>query len=222
MNHFYMSIMFIGIVLIAVSLFWILLDRKQAFDYSKGIKESKAELLKIMDDAEAMMEELNKFSGYIVEQMDAKNEEMNLSLKKIDERLMRLDLKVEERSAVKERKEVKDNKEIKERKAAKTNNRTRKVSNGDKQGLNEVSGSQLENNRNENVKEFPKHDNLSSAQVHNGVQQTKVKEKVIPLKGRYKEVLNLLENGLNETEIAKKLNIGKGEIQLILGMSKAE
>jgi hypothetical protein len=41
---FYMSIMFIGIVLIAVSLFWILLDRKQAFDYSKGIKESKAEL----------------------------------------------------------------------------------------------------------------------------------------------------------------------------------
>jgi ATP/maltotriose-dependent transcriptional regulator MalT len=211
-----MSIMFIGIVLIAASLFWILLDRKQAFDYSKGIKESKAELLKIMDDAEAMMEELNKFSGYIVEQMDAKNQEMNLSLKKLDERLMQLDLKVEERPAVKE------SKEVKERKAAKTNNRTRKVSNGDKQGLTEVSGSQLENNGKENIKEFPKHDNSSAVQVHNGVQQTKTKEKVVPLKGRYKEVLRLLEDGVNETEIAKKLNIGKGEIQLILGMSKAE
>ena len=43
---------------------------------------------------------------------------------------------------------------------------------------------------------------------------------VMPLNIRHKEVLELAENGMNDTEIAKKLNMGKGEVQLILGMTK--
>jgi len=45
-------------------------------------------------------------------------------------------------------------------------------------------------------------------------------EKVIPINSKHKEVLALAQKGLNETEIAKKLSMGKGEIQLILGVNK--
>lgn len=209
MSHFYVSIMFIGIVLVAVSFIWILLDRKQAYDYSKGINDSKAELLKIIEDAEEMMEELNKFSEYIVEQVDTKNEEMNSGLKKIDERLKQLDMELKESMAVKESV------------AAKGHTRTGKVSGGDRNGFIGISGSQFESYSKGNTKESPINESPVTEHVHSEMQQTKAKEKVIPLKGRYKEVLKLSEDGLNETEIAKKLNIGKGEIQLILGMNKS-
>jgi len=34
------------------------------------------------------------------------------------------------------------------------------------------------------------------------------------------QILQMAENGFDETEIARKLNVGRGEIQLVLGMSK--
>lgn len=49
-----------------------------------------------------------------------------------------------------------------------------------------------------------------------------LKEKVIPLNGKHSQVLGMARMGLNDTEIAKNLNIGKGEIELILGLNKAD
>jgi hypothetical protein len=193
--------MFLGIVLMAVAFFWILLDRKQTYDYSSGIDEKKTELLNIIEDAEEMMEELNKLSEYIIEQMDIKNEEMNRGIKKIDERLKQLDVELKESMSVK-------------------TYRPGKVSNGDSFNCKGISGSTFESFEREYKNESPKNDSSGTAHLHSGIQQIKSKEKVIPMKGRYKEVLKLSEDGLNETEIAKKLNIGKGEIQLILGMNK--
>ena len=45
-------------------------------------------------------------------------------------------------------------------------------------------------------------------------------EKVIPINSKYNEVLRLAECGLNEVDIAKRLNMGKGEIQLIMGLNR--
>lgn len=48
----------------------------------------------------------------------------------------------------------------------------------------------------------------------------KTKEKPILSNKKHMEVINLAHKGLNETEIARKLNMGKGEIQLILGVNR--
>ena len=54
------------------------------------------------------------------------------------------------------------------------------------------------------------------------VQQTGVKraDKVIPLKNKYSEVIRLSGEGLQSTAIAQKLNMGKGEVELILGLRR--
>jgi len=82
MNQFYVSIIFLGILLIVISLVWIVYDKKQSYDYSKQLDSKRDELVKVITDSEVMLEELNKFSDYIVSQMDLKNEEACESLKK--------------------------------------------------------------------------------------------------------------------------------------------
>ncbi len=201
MSQFYVSIIFIGMLLIVISFVWILFDKKQSYDYSKRIDEKKTELLNIIEDAEQMLEELNKFSDFIVGQMDSKSEEINNGLKKADERLKQLD------SA------LKDNIAPKAYKAAKVPGRV----NLDFIG---ISGTQFEGYGRKEDGEKPKAESQAADYTNDNAQQDKAKEKIIPLNAKRSEVIKLSENGLNETEIAKKLSIGKGEIELILGMNK--
>jgi hypothetical protein len=50
--------------------------------------------------------------------------------------------------------------------------------------------------------------------------QSNYSNNVIPINSKYAEVLMLSEEGLSEIEIAKKLGMGKGEVELVLGMNK--
>ncbi|HHW47808.1 MAG TPA: hypothetical protein GXX14_04210 [Clostridiaceae bacterium] len=59
-----------------------------------------------------------------------------------------------------------------------------------------------------------------SAEQTDNVLDDNNNEKGIPVKAKYREVLQLAEKGLTDTEIAKRLNIGKGEIQLILELNR--
>lgn len=45
------------------------------------------------------------------------------------------------------------------------------------------------------------------------------KSKVVSLEAKRREIINMTKNGLDSTEIAKLLNIGKGEIELITRMA---
>lgn len=83
--NFYVSLVFFGILLILFSLAWIILDKKKAFGFMRSLDEKKQELVEIINDAEQMIEELNKFSDYIVTQMDLKNEELMKKLRIAEE-----------------------------------------------------------------------------------------------------------------------------------------
>ena len=50
------------------------------------------------------------------------------------------------------------------------------------------------------------------------ISRLKPSENTINSNMKSRQIIALSEKGLNEAEIAKKLNIGRGEIQLILGM----
>ncbi|NLK86364.1 MAG: hypothetical protein GX279_02600, partial [Clostridiaceae bacterium] len=48
----------------------------------------------------------------------------------------------------------------------------------------------------------------------------KRREKVIPFSNRYSEVLRLSNEGMGDLQIAKSLNMGKGEVELIIGLKR--
>lgn len=189
MMGFYVSIMFIGIILILVSIFWIAIDRKKTIDEKDRLDEKREELVRIINDAELMVEELNKFSDYIVSQIDQKNSEACKMIQKAEDIMEKfkhenyinnIDIKFDR--AQPDFTHIKENSEI---------------------IIESIVSERLQNIK--NIKA------MSSG---------KLNEKVISINSKHKEVINLSHKGLNETEIARRLNMGKGEIQLILGVNK--
>ncbi len=202
MVGFYTSIMFTGIILVVVSLIWIAFDRKKAFDTELRIDEKKAELVRIIRDAEMMVEELNKFSDYVVTQIGEKNSEMEESFKQAD-RLIET-MKIETGcffETLKFQNEV--------------------IGNSYSIGVNHRAVETNFVKKNDLVLEEPFEEVYTPAvKSSRSNSQMKVRDKVIPINSRYNEVITLSKKGLNETEIARKLNMGKGEIQLILGVNR--
>lgn len=45
-------------------------------------------------------------------------------------------------------------------------------------------------------------------------------EKIIQIKNKYTEVIRLAEKGMGQVDIARMLNMGKGEVELILGLNR--
>ncbi|KNY28351.1 DUF6115 domain-containing protein [Pseudobacteroides cellulosolvens] len=184
MIQFYISVIFIGILLVILAFVWILYDRKKAYDYTKNVENMKAALLSVMKDAEEMIDELNRISGYIYDNLDSKTNEIQGILLSVDEKIKELkSLPTQKSKAIKDAAE----------------NRT-EGSNREVMGIQAI---QLKNF----TEEF------------NSLKNTKPKSRGIVANSRYKEVIKLSQSGMGETEIAKTLNIGKGEIQLILGMN---
>ncbi len=201
MNQFYVSIIFLGITLMIIALVWIAYDFKRSKDYEKGIEEKKNELLAIMSDSEQMIEELNKFSDYIVTQMDIKNEEMCNSLKMVEEKAKLLSVKATEAADVK----------ILQRD---------KVVNGTSVETASFAEPNLFTYNSDLVIDSIHMESVSSPGVRAGKSSGVRADKVIPINGRHKEVMRLYDKGMSDTEIARTLNMGKGEIQLILGMNR--
>lgn len=183
MIQFYISVIFIGILLVILSFVWILYDRKKAYDYTKNVDSMKAALLGVMKDGEEMIDELNRISGYIYDNLDSKTNEVKDMLLSVDEKIKELKSLTAEKS-----KAIKD-----------TEHRIE----GSSREVIGIQAIQLKNF----TEEF------------NSLRNTKPKSRGIAANSRYKEVIKLSQSGMGETEIAKKLNIGKGEIQLILGMN---
>ena len=201
MNQFYFCIMFLGIILVVVSFVWIVADRKKAFDYNARMDARKEELSGIISDAEQMIDELNRFSDYVVAQMELKSEELNASLRNIDGRIEQLRVKLGENSEIKP-------------------GQTEMIVNGDR--IKSAYGKHEATQHNHNVELQAGEPAAAKAAVHTqaGRQQSRLKDNVIPLNARHKEVIRLSNEGLDATEIAKKLKMGKGEIQLILEMNR--
>jgi len=196
MNQFYVSIIFLGIILILVSLVAIAFDRKKFNNLSKQLDRKREELISIIADAEQMVEELNKFSDYMITQMNLKNEELSGNLKLVEEKLAQLDTKAHEACGTTACPEVKAVNSA----SALPSSVLRQLSFEGKSdwvidSLGSVSG----------PAPFGKDEN---------------KEKIVPMNTKHKKVLQLADKGLTHTEIARALSMGKGEIQLILELNK--
>ena len=202
------GLVFSGIGIIVFLLVWVFLDKKRTFRFMKSMDEKKRELVEIINDADQMIEELNKFSDYIVNQMDLKNEELRINLKSAGENMKGL----EKRASVlfgsadsgTINREITNSEEIKHIDV--------KFGAGDGHSIFKLN------------REPVFEETAFEAAAGNTAMLQKAyagkSEKVIPINKRYLEVIRLTESGMSEVEVAKKLNMGKGEIELILGLNK--
>ena len=162
-----MSLIIIGFLMISVSVALIVISSRKP-DYLEGSMERKKnEVAAVINEAEQMLEELNKFSEYIVTQMDFKSEELRNSLRYFEQQV---------NTIVAEK-----NKEI--------------------EAISQA---------------LPEQHRLFA----NTFQTVREHDNVIPLDSRYREIVRLAGEGLSAVEIAKRLKIGKGEIQLVVDINK--
>ena len=84
-----------GSVVVCIFIMWLLYYRHICKRYIKEMDNKKKELTGIIEDAKDMIEELNRFSDYIVTQMDIKNQGLLTNLKIYDEKLGDLNKKVD-------------------------------------------------------------------------------------------------------------------------------
>lgn len=136
---------------------------------------------KLLNDAEMMVEELNKISGFIVQQADSKNSEMSKTLCSFDEKLGYF--KAVESELLRLTDSLKKNK-VKDTNTIHTQNPI-------------------------------------AAEVKH-IENIIPKQRTIQFSAKHMQAMNMAKMGLNDTEIAKNLNIGKGEIELIRGLTKSE
>jgi len=203
MDGFYVSLVFLGILLVLFSLICIFLDKKKIFDFTKNYEEKKQQLIEIINDAEQMIDEMNKFSDYIVNRMDLKNDELNKNIQFAEEKLNALSNRVRM-----------------------IYNKTKETAIGENEvecGLTDmgaVSSEKPEVMNTVTISYPAAAVNGSTAGFENTFIPLRKREKVIPINNKYSEVSRLSQEGMQSLEIARRLNIGKGEVELILGLRK--
>ncbi len=212
MSGFYVSMIFLGMLLIIVSLISIFLDKRKVFNFIKGFEEKKQELSEIIVDAEQMIDELNRFSDYIVTQMDLKNEELNRNLRDAEMRVHSLNERINTVNA--------SAAVVHEAEAAVISTEI---------DLMETEIAYAVNSTSMNtgaINSLPLSTPVAASAAYNrgealkSTTSVKKSDKVIPFNSRYSEVLRLAGEGLGSLDIARKLHMGKGEVELIIGLRK--
>ncbi|NLI59141.1 MAG: hypothetical protein GX387_11620 [Clostridium sp.] len=255
MVDFHISIMFVGILLMVISLVWIAFDKKKQLDDKEVLQEKKEMLVSVISDAELMIEELNNISDYLVSHIDKKRQEVVNTVKEADEKIKAAkDIEVKEitdkeikSAAGKKIKEIID-KEIKsaaDKKIKEIIDKEiksvvdKKIKTIIIEKIKEAADKEIEIIKEEKVSnEIDKvyfteskellidgentiFRNVLSEDINKSLSnKIESKRKIVSANSKYKEVISLSQSGLNETQIAKKLNMGKGEIQLVLGINK--
>jgi hypothetical protein len=227
MSGFYVSLIFFGILLVLFSLICIFLDKRKVFSFNRNFDDRKQELVEIINDAEQMIEELNKFSDYIVNQMDLKNEQLNRNLKAAEEKVN--DLSKRAAAAVNVANGINELVEVRQFEAIACEDNTAilepvaeatgiAVNSGviDTASAPKIPGLGVDSVNYSTMHQEPVVDKVICPTMH----PAKKSEKVIPINNKYSEVIRLSQEGLYGLEIAKKLNMGKGEVDLILGLRK--
>ncbi len=227
MNGFYVSFIFLGILLIIVSLICIFLDKKKVFDFTKNFDDKKQELTEIISDAELMIDELNNYSDYIVNQMDLKNEELTRNLMDATKRVDKLTQKAQ---SIYVDSDISDNTvnasvidetiddiiEDTVVQSAADAVATASLSEPKIRAVENSSTFAVAVNSADTV--TAAYTRATNMDIHSN--PTVKKEKVIPLRKKYAQVLSFSKGGMKSLDIARELNMGKGEVELIIGLKK--
>lgn len=176
MAMFFVCIILVGSGIVLVSFFMMLAEKKRLHDYRTDLAEKKDSLIRVIEDAELLVSELNNYSDYVLSRIEEKNETLSKSISEADLRIELLKSGTE---------------------PAGSNNPV----------YDEESVSRIleEEGRQQAVKTAP---------------NSFRKSKVVTFDVKRREIIELANQGVSCTEIARILNCGKGEIELISRMGR--
>jgi len=205
MEAFYVSIIFLGVLLVIVALIFIAIDRVNGKDFFKEFDRKKDEMFNLIQDSEEMVQELNRMSDYVVTVIAEKNQEFFNKSASLD---MQESLIKQEATSSHESKEfiAQVQEELIYTGAENTN----------QSGISEDTVSQ---NNEPDVQKLINTQFSYNKDTYNKDSQNIGKSK-LALNSRRSEVLQMIEQGLSNDEISDKLKIGKGEIGLIRGLTR--
>jgi len=81
---FFVCIVLLGIFITGAALLFILADKSRSHDFIQDLSSKKQELIDVIDDAETLVNELNQFSDYVVNQCENKQNELRDVIEKAD------------------------------------------------------------------------------------------------------------------------------------------
>ena len=243
MEAFYVSIIFLGVLLVIGSLFFIAMDKVNGKDFFKEFDRKKEEMFNLIQDSEEMIQELNKISDYVVNVISEKNQEF-FEKAKMSETADKTYNPYQASMAM-----SKVTRPVQTVKAAAIENNAAAISGSDNENapfVPAINESTYQNPGEDNVqkdaskqkdahqqKDAPQQKDVSQQkEINHGALKSQIsgigdrvdepianKSKLV-LSGKRREVLQMIFQGMSNDEIADKLKIGKGEIELIRGLSK--
>ena len=185
----------LAIFVLLLSMIFLIIIRKWSAREIKRIDKKKNEIEEMLLSADQMIDELNRFSDYMIGHIEEKVQEAEELILQIDNKIDNRQIAVQDELIITRSVEEKmrNLKNQAEKANAKTiipfTNKASVVNPGKMQMYTRtgtIGGSPSDNLLKSNLKT--------------------------------KQIISLAEKGLDEAEIAKMLNVGRGEIQLILGM----
>jgi len=176
-----------GIVLFALLL--MLAEKKRIHDYRKDAAEKKDELIQVIEDAELLIDEMNKFSVYTVSRLEEKNDILKQTIQEADRRIEALSGVLESVPGSFPAPVPAENE------------------NAHKTGIGQDTGNKQEIRNEKDIASI-----IDSQLFRKG--------KVIPFDVKRREILKLSKSGLDSVQIARLLNMGRGEIELIERISR--
>ncbi len=210
MGAFYVTIIFLGVILVAVSLFLIIMDRANGKDFFKEFDRKKDEMFGLIQDSEEMIHELNRMSDYVVTVISEKNQEFFKKVKDMDTQD-----KVEEKPVNKIQQQTQVEEPVIS--TPELSAEVDKINQQINQDIQKLTNIQSYKNMQSGKKQQDEPPNETIETMEEDEKPSK-----LVLNSRRKQVLQLIEQGLSNDEIAEKMKMGKGEIGLIRGLSSSK
>lgn len=183
MELFFACITLAGSCLVLLALILMLAEKRRFHDYRRDIAEKRDELIEIIEDAEILLLEMNRFSAYSVSRLEEKYEMLNRIIEEADRRI---------------------------------------ASMGGRIGPETVSLSQFSGNEPAyepeitSVKDEENTEPETDAKKDTDAEiQESEESKVVYYDEKRREIIKLSKNGMDSAQIARLLNMGRGEIELI-------
>ncbi len=210
MGAFYVTIIFLGVILVAVSLFLILMDRANGKDFFKEFDRKKDEMFGLIQDSEEMIHELNRMSDYVVTVISEKNQEFFKKAKDMDDQD-----KVEEKPVNQIQQQIQTEEPVITTPELSTE--VDKINQQINQDIQKLTNIQSYKYMQSGIKQ----QNEANDEIIDTREDNEKPSKLV-LNSRRKQVLQLIEQGFSNDEIAEKMKMGKGEIGLIRGLSSSK
>ncbi|HOJ09598.1 MAG TPA: hypothetical protein PK733_03290 [Clostridiales bacterium] len=196
MSPFYTIFLIVGLIMLIVCTFLILEDRKKFINDMKQMEEKEKQLSEIVMDAEYMVDELNKLSDFIIDRIEEKKNELDIKINNISTQINFI-----------------------EEKAGELSEKLDLVEKYGEDSRQDIDNSMyaidiVESCKNNKIKDINDTNSGIDATSKGKIKQGAIKNFTVNKK--YEDVILLLEKGMNEAEIARTLNIGRGEVHLVL------